>query len=55
MLGEAVGLRFSYNIGFNLACTNLFLMDGLFLYAITGGSVKIFFNILLFWVSLQCF
>ena len=42
-------------ICFTLALTNLFLREGLFLYAITGGSGKILFSVLLFLISFQCF
>ena len=41
--------------GFNFAQTNLCCRGGLFLYAITGGSGKIRFRILLFWINFQCF
>ena len=48
------GLKFS-PIDFNLARTSLFLREGLFLYVTTGGSGKILFSVLFFWISSQCF
>ena len=46
MLGGAIGLGFS-SMGLSSARTSFFLKDGLFLYAITGSSGKIFFSMLL--------
>ena len=43
------------SIGFKLARTNLCFQEGLFLYAITGGSGKIWLSVLLFLISFQCF
>ena len=43
------------SVGFSFARTSLCRRDGLFLYAITGGSGKIWLNVLLFWISFQCF
>ena len=43
------------SMDFNLARTSLCFKEGLFLYAITGGSGKIWFSVLLFWINFQCF
>ena len=42
-------------IGLSLARTSLFFREGLFLYAITGGSGKMELSSLLFLISVQCF
>ena len=39
-------------IGFSLARTNFCFREGLFLYAITGGSGKIDLSVLLFLISI---
>ena len=41
--------------GLSFALTSLCFREGLFLYAMTGGSGKIPLNVLLFWISFQCF
>ena len=43
------------SIGFSFARTSLCRRDGLFLYAITWGSGKIWLNVLFFWTNFQCF
>ena len=43
------------SVGLSLARTNLCFKEGLFLYAITGGSGKIQLSVLSFWISFQCF
>ena len=42
-------------IGFSLARTNFCFREGLFLYAIPGGSGKTDLSVLLFLISFQCF
>ena len=43
------------SMGLSLAQTSLCFREGLFLYAITGGSGKIQLSVLLFWINFQCF